>query len=310
MRVLDGATPAVDKEPFTIDRLPLEILIGIFEHLICEAKSSAKELRPIRLVCKAWTAVADATPSIWVNITVDEPEEVYLRSIIRSKDCPLHVVCQSAWPEDLISFVSAACKNAHRWSSVEFAMSASQTRQIEGIIRSLCKTSVPQLNELEVVLAPMEPRLCVDLFGGRAPALRHLVLAHLEIPWDSSLLCNLQTLRLKYDVGPSLWRIFTILTSCPQLVDLSLDYRPSSSKSDNRSTLTNTSHIHLASLRSIEMDLGTSTALRLVKSLRIPNCRCFLLSVESQVQTTTERANNPRHRTHVRQAIRIIRSRP
>lgn len=256
-----------------INQLPPEVLIEIFKHLVGKAESSAKKLSRMLSVCKMWTAVAEATPSLWTSISTNDPQEVYLRCIAWSTGCPLHL--QLNWSANATVFgsaVRAACENASRWSSVKIQMLQAQGHEIKAGLQLLCEISVPLLEELSIDVYPFGGRAHMDLFAERPQKLRHLSLHNFKIYWGSDPFPNLQTLNLAYEirVGLRVSRIMTILSLCPQLTNLTLSYRsPDSVPND-------TTSINLNSLRSINLKLDTPALHYFLEHLRISNCLRFL----------------------------------
>lgn len=116
-----------------------------------------------------------------------------------------------------------------------------------------------------------------DIFGGDAPMLRHLKLYDIQVPWDSGLLRNLETLHISTfrTTGASCSQLIRILISCSQLVDLHLCFDGADDTDETNLTL-----IELPSLKSVKLQLDAWTLECILWCIQIPNCERFVCSTQ------------------------------
>ncbi|KAG8888098.1 hypothetical protein FRB98_008364 [Tulasnella sp. 332] len=118
----------------------------------------------------------------------------------------------------MTEFMDLVLPHVHRWRYLYL----SQSRQAGGVLTRLSACYTPQLQQL--CLFTHGFLAIEDLFRGKADRLRHVQLHATSLPWDSSIMCNLQTLELEdlQSGGPSAEQIVSILRASPGLVKLSL----------------------------------------------------------------------------------------
>lgn len=143
-----------------------------------------------------------------------------------------------------------------------------------------------------------------DLFGGSASRVQDLDLTGVAIPWDSGLLRNLRTLALYYPLsgGPSIPETSHILTNCPHLTKLCLDYACNTPASiPDVST-----PLQLTSLKAVRLNLDYTSLSHLVRRIRIPNCRHFACSnKDTKVEGAPVFSSETEHMSRViRRAVR------
>lgn len=260
-----------------IERIPPELLLDIILYFSPKLGTRTRELATLSGVCRAWASLINTSPSLWTSISSSEPRKVYQRSLEQSKGRPIHFFFDNSDAEDndLTPFMAAACNQARRWKSVSFLISEAPAIGTMVALRRLRRLTVPLLEEVEID-AMNDFTDAISIFNGGTPSLKLLSLTGFQIPWDTGLVSNLQTLRLFYwyDEGPSPWHTVEMLASCPGLVQLTLRYW----SANHLSTPDEDTPILLPALESITLDLDTPTLVHVLRRVRIPNCTHYDVS--------------------------------
>lgn len=192
-----------------LNEIPVELLIPVFVYLAASReqlsclRSGRQHPDGIALlhVCKKWRQIVLSTPRIWTSIMGDMCPHLINLALDCSLEGSLRVFLRlgnNVWKvPEYQSAISRLCAQMNRISLLDIQL------------RYDSSTSLPQLCENQALLLErlrIENRFSMwqpvpipsTIFGGvRPPRLRHLFLRFCQLPWDSSLFHNLQTLVLE-----------------------------------------------------------------------------------------------------------------
>ncbi|KDQ14113.1 hypothetical protein BOTBODRAFT_351298 [Botryobasidium botryosum FD-172 SS1] len=225
--------------PF-INRLPTEIIAYIFE-LSQLVSSNSSETPDVALVSRLWRDIALGTATLWTKIDATNAHRtsVYLE---RSRDALLDIELvppraasigdeveskrYRAHAAKFHGFIEPLQLHANRWASLalkgNFLIYASAWREHLSL-------PAPSLERFSAEVGP--PFAAIeqkdtpsDLFGGRAPRLRHLALTGVCVPLTSPIYTGLTYLRLGavHFTHSSLHALFRNLSLCSDMEQLIL----------------------------------------------------------------------------------------
>ncbi|KAG9002193.1 hypothetical protein FRB90_011425 [Tulasnella sp. 427] len=275
-----------------LHRLPLELLVDILRQMIPPASdyyqsgptghTYHRRLATLRAICRQWRTIIDDTPAFWPVLDVSDPPRIVSRAVGFSAAYSLEVnlarpswdltprARDSSWRE---RFLQDAVQHAARWRSAQLTLPNAES------LLSISQASAPRLIALDLRLYQLEKLDQEDpenIFRCRNGQLRRLGLSSIAIPWNSSLLCNLESLLISDldDFAPTLTQILTMLRACPKMVDLELDI-PESEADDLPK---DEPLLLLLFLKSASLSLSDECASPLLKLLLAPSIDTFELN--------------------------------
>lgn len=210
------------------------MLIKIFK--LCLQDTSqffrSERLTDLYQVCTNWSHLVTHTPSLWDSISYQDCTEMRRMLLSMSKGSPLNIGCRSNRVMDptgagpaFVAFVSDVYAHVGRWRSAAFCVSVTQSKILR---KAFSRLSAPLLEELQLEFGDgdLQTTALKDVIRWNLPRLRHLKLAHVDIPWNCRLLLGLHTLEIDLlgTPGPSLSQVIAILKACPDLEKLNLSY--------------------------------------------------------------------------------------
>ncbi|KAM5544330.1 hypothetical protein V8D89_001990 [Ganoderma adspersum] len=239
----------------TIDTLPVELLLSIFEHVQEDetkpgdpTRSHSPHWRVIRQVCKHWHDIADDHPRLWRIIDVlPSKHALDWVNLCLSKSGTAELELHFHSPHAMLEACNALIAHAGRIRTIW----AAGEETIRGLhaLRPLFLLNLPKVQELHLddnfshLTRPIYDRdtrfvlteLLGDLSTARLPALHTVALRGIFLPWESPILRQLRVLRLAcweenqmvltandaYNL-PSDWFLYA-LAGCSRLEELSLN---------------------------------------------------------------------------------------
>ncbi|KAG8897775.1 hypothetical protein FRB99_007928 [Tulasnella sp. 403] len=198
-----------------IHRLPEETVVQTLQ-LATEFNDDGwhhklSQIHDMAQVSVHWRKIILSTPSFW-RVAGDYQDERLQASVLRlNLDGPL-VLWSKMSPRSIgDAFLARMIPLAHRWRSVIVHRSFSDA------LSNHLQHIPPTLKDLCLVITGENETHPFPLPEGKP--LRHIDLARISIPWNSSRLRNLQTILLEhlYSNQPTLGQIVSILVSSPNL---------------------------------------------------------------------------------------------
>ncbi|KAF7310325.1 C3H1-type domain-containing protein [Mycena indigotica] len=243
-------TAELDALPFPVLALPAEIISAIFyESLDLVAGHPVRVLLAICSVCRAWRAVAHATPALWTLVKIDSvwhrrPVTLLKFWLAKSKELPLDIglrLSRRNDPENLRvsrNVLKTLLMVAHRWRTVDVCCVHKGGPLTLPVIENLCWPAQLPLLEIFTLTGltfPQSepPNPIGDATGlvSQAPHLRHLEITPspfqtpvggpVLLPWlfAPSALSQLT----EFCMAPSSWGDLLDFLSCtPALETLSI----------------------------------------------------------------------------------------
>ncbi|KAG8988491.1 hypothetical protein FRB94_002263 [Tulasnella sp. JGI-2019a] len=276
-------------------RLPLEILVQVLLLALQDVHPDPpiymKRLRIFTSVSYQWLRLVMETPSFWRTVSSDLPLPLLLQVLSRSAGHSLDVVYSKTRHDNIPrnQFTTLVVEHAHRWHSLivqedMFDQKAAETFQ------SLVPLSAPAL---EVLTCCGGDGLAVELFSRGASRLRHVKLNGTCVPWESTLLSNLQTLHLE-NLGksiPSGVQLLAILATSPGLVELRVEncYSLYHYSTPLQMMPVSLPMLQTLSIRMIPQHLTHD----LLTAIRVPRCTSFSISYKQESDFDLGLFNNP-----------------
>ncbi|KAG8964436.1 hypothetical protein FRC05_003810 [Tulasnella sp. 425] len=280
-----------------IARLPLEILIQVFEFVLSAQPPEWRDetfilCTVLMRICRDWTRIIQNTPGLWNRIS---PYSSSLCQVMvalnKSRPCPLSVWFNSAQMRHIRPgrFLESITEHVDRWEVLELHLIGRDPRII--LNSRLGRVFPPRLRRLRVSMEPTGVRSPFHdsktrLFGGCWPgSLRHFGLVGCSIdPSRSTELQGLVTLEISQLPSQQEVRvaeILQILSNCPGLEKLTLsggillDKPPISGIAPPKPR----PPVRLNQLREISLSLEPAPMNALLRSMELDNCAQF--SVEA-----------------------------
>lgn len=167
---------------FRFDKLPTELLVGIFHHARIRGVSNARRTKhpyPVALsqVCRHWRNVALGAPTLWTDIRIvqydtkeiGEAPHVYLE---RSKTCPIFLTWLSN-PErpDIQEVINnLIIPGAERWQRI--TLITGNDEAADTLLIAMKSLDFPILQDVEISRTPLELSPSNPAFCHNAPLLR------------------------------------------------------------------------------------------------------------------------------------------
>ncbi|KAA1470786.1 hypothetical protein DENSPDRAFT_818530 [Dentipellis sp. KUC8613] len=231
-------------QPCYMSRLPVELLRKIF--LIPHAKcyysrpviDHDSQRHPIYVshVSRQWRAVAVQTPALWVILHANPAtvrSDRLCAFLERSASCPLTISIYTDGPDqsDLIrlgelylSLLSRLQPHATRWRVLEIASTHEEIQ--DQVLDFLGHITAPALRRFRVrgnININVDADPLPLPFHGDMTKLEDLYLSHVQLSWTDCRLQSLTSLALIGYPEISLSELLDFLSSCPGLLNLTLD---------------------------------------------------------------------------------------
>ncbi|KAG9029748.1 hypothetical protein FRB95_004950 [Tulasnella sp. JGI-2019a] len=198
-----------------ISRLPDDLPVEIFRFASGMKDHSTRScyghriyismLATLVFVCHEWREIMHNTSSLWAYVSTNHRDMVNLECLARSDQVSLRVLlnCPVFRRVARHGFETKIFQEVHRWKCAD----------ISGTFMELVHQPAPLLERLEIEGNMEGAPVAYNLFCGSASRLRHLTLTNIIIPWDSSLLSHLKTLRIRYhqNYSPSVQQVVHVL---------------------------------------------------------------------------------------------------
>ncbi|KAG8974767.1 hypothetical protein FRC05_006927 [Tulasnella sp. 425] len=274
-----------------LHRLPIEnfvqIITGALEPFNTRGYSGPTHLaRLVALceVCRRWREVINSTPSFWTTIDILDPPAVTSAAISRSANHRLNFIgaprsgavrFASRPPDRCAEFSRTAMMHSTRWRSIELVAASPED------VLAIMNAPAPVLQSLEMKsMAPSQLYFQngASMFQNTNPRLRRLGLHGVAIPWDSSILRDLQYLSISTldNFVPSCEEILRILRACPGLVEVHLSLKLIATVKTSKKGPPFT----LPQLVSMSFSLSPSSTLVLLKTIRAPSVQSVNLDLD------------------------------
>lgn len=199
-----------------IIRLPVEVFSDIlFGSLVGLEATSVERLRELAMVAKHWRDVVAATPGLWVMAAEGMRTKDLALTLRKSKHSRLDVIFRSQ--DSTEDFVAAIVPHASRWRSIRITRRGAQN------ISSSLSSQARLLEDIRIYKryspdSPASPASRLELCEG--VCFRHVDLWRVALPWDTSRLAGLVSLRLEDiegDHAPSVSQLIAIVIASPTL---------------------------------------------------------------------------------------------
>lgn len=219
------------------NNLPRELIHAILEDAVSHAGSAYfDQLTNLRLVCKSWKALIDASPQFWTHVHLDRPVSFVEKVVERSHGKALAVRQGSGQTYEKPGCYTLLQLIADRhWPIRSFHFRKPTEETVETThLTTFLERPAPHIHVLDLDLPrpstspPGTSLLVGDLFGHEAPNLHTLRLQDVAINWTMLSFPKLQSLKLGSLRKPeehrlSIGRLSQLLARCPGLVTLELD---------------------------------------------------------------------------------------
>ncbi|KAG8996105.1 hypothetical protein FRB93_000956 [Tulasnella sp. JGI-2019a] len=277
----------------TINHLPVEVLTRVFFHSLHGWHATQfSQLHDLAQVSVRWSQVVKGTPELFSFITTDSTEEQARCALRLSRDAPLDIHYRwrryDSWR---VALLDTLLFQAHRWRSIEMV-----NVPLEVVNRAF-RRATPLLYEIH--FADMVNDEGISLNPETLGRLYHLTLERVALRWDPGDLGGLRSLELySISVGgrPSLPQLLRILRASQEIQVLRLGV---GSVADTP-LLKDYTPIELSQLNTLSLtDLSHDTAHDLLKSIRIPRCKIFIVkdsfTTPASVPATAVLCNSASH---------------
>ncbi|KAG9043352.1 hypothetical protein FS837_009695 [Tulasnella sp. UAMH 9824] len=269
----------------SIHRLPVELLVYIFQLSLPDPKTGMPYLEALRTflwVCTYWADVISAATSLWrVVSSMCSPRFLVLSLERLNSNCPLHIDCDGASDEELILILSQISPHIHRWETANIAMPETE----EG--RQYLSRPAPRLRRLHlcgnIIGEPNHPTF--DIFNGSADRLEEVKVTRAGLPWDSPILRGIKSLDLQCCTTIRVSDIVSVLNTCSDLSTLIIGNTgiEVDMQSDPSKVVT------MERLECIKFIVGELEGIEeIMKAFYAPNCKAFKFYGGSVLATGTE----------------------
>ncbi|KAG8997939.1 hypothetical protein FRB94_007371 [Tulasnella sp. JGI-2019a] len=269
-----------------INRLPAEVLARIFFHSFDGSYASQfSRLHRLAKVSIRWSQLVKRTPELFGCVTTDNTTEHVHRMLRLSKNAPLDIL----YRKDPFStsrraeLLETLLSQAHRWRSIEMSGVP------PGVVNAVFQRTIPMLRDIHIVSNGYSEQICLD--SETLGRLRYLTLERATLRWDPGNLKGLKSLdlsRIGTDGRPSQLQLLEILQASPGIQVLRLGPE---SVGDAPPSLGDYTPTELPQLSEISFtDFTSSTAYNLLKSVRIPNCKIFVVKCPKALETVSATA--------------------
>lgn len=287
---------------YTIEDLSDELLREIFRLVTVQPRpkpypqpTSLAKLSRLSAVSTGWRTLIRGTPQLWSSLHSDDPHHLTKQALRRSKGSTLHIThiervsdydddWESRWfyvsvpdPETHADvFLDLIMPQMSRWRAAFFVNVRWDA------LKELQRNPAPRLERL-VMDTVDSPVSALNLFGGMAPLLKHIVCLGVALRWDSAIFSGLLSVNIslfnRFKVTPN--NLIQLLANSPQLVSLRVCQL---GRNDVR-VPSGTPTIHLPHLKKIDLHLPALFAETLLRRIQAPLCEDF--GVMTKPGTTT-----------------------
>lgn len=254
-----------------IIQLPVEVFSDILlVSLEVYQESRIWRLRDLAGVAKHWRDVVVATPRLWTVAAESMSAPDLALTLRKAKRLKLDVIFSPYSPRP--GFSATMAPLASRWRSLQIR--SNRLCMINACLRSEARflEDIEISNDYSGSFPLKALKLCEGVH------LRHVDISQVVLPWESSRLTRLVTLRLddiKGQAAPSVQQVVTILAASPTLESLVIkgsDVRAEDSGTTNHTS--NTSLIQLPNLLHLQLsDIQPQVCQGILSRLRLANCR-------------------------------------
>ncbi|KAG9014468.1 hypothetical protein FRB93_013593 [Tulasnella sp. JGI-2019a] len=221
-----------------------------------------------------WSQLVKGTPGLFGFVTTDSTTEHAHRVLRLSKDAPLDI----QYRKDLYGYstsrgaelLETLLLQVHRWRSMEMS------DVLPGVVNRVFHQSTPKLHDIHIASTGYDEQICLDpeILG----RLRYLTLERATFRWDPGNLRGLKSLelcRIGVEGRPPLFQLLETLRASQGIQVLRLG---TESVADAPPPPENYTPIVLSQLSNISLtDLSLNTPHDRLKSVRIPNCKTFIV---------------------------------
>ncbi|KAG9023423.1 hypothetical protein FS837_005816 [Tulasnella sp. UAMH 9824] len=214
----------------TINQLPTELLVGIFESCLdtgCHGRyrRDASQLHRICAVCYRWKTVAEASPVLWRYVSGLDPPQHIEKALRLSQPLTITVVYFES-PDSLVSkeaFTAAVDPHVARWRRMSMVY-----EEWDEALEIWERSELPKLHTLEVHSHSSEyPGRSIRLSGGKSlPNLQVATFFRIPLRLDPAQLPGLRALELTaYDNLETTFttrQLLHLLMGTPRLQSLTL----------------------------------------------------------------------------------------
>ncbi|KAG8997036.1 hypothetical protein FRB93_000529 [Tulasnella sp. JGI-2019a] len=254
-----------------INQLPVEVLARIFFHSLQGSYATQfNQLHNLAQVSVRWSQLVKGTPELFGFVTTDSTEEQARCMLRLSRDAPLDIHYRwhrfGSWRAELLDTLLS---QANRWRSIEMSDAPLM------VVNRTFQRATPMLHDIH--FADIGGVEGISLNPETLGRLHHLTLERVAIPWDPGNLRDLKSLELysiRVEGRPSLPRLLRILQASQgiQVLRLRIESVADTPMGEDYTP------IELSQLNILALtDLSHDTAHDLLKSIRIPRCKIFIV---------------------------------
>ncbi|KAG8946019.1 hypothetical protein FRC04_012138 [Tulasnella sp. 424] len=264
-----------NQEHSLIYRLPPELLAEILLLAVDWRLWSVEQLRPLASVSTSWRDTILSCTRFWSVMDALASEKARRTAMKRNPEGPVDLWCKgrpsASALESFINDVktikqtrlrSVVCDYREEMSEFMKWLQDQNSAFIDVLITNDCTSSVPVHLEL----------------SSEGPALRHIDIRAVILPWQSPRLTNLRTIHLAYlrFSAPQVNHLYTILSSSPELERLSL-VSVGAADGESPGSLPATARlIELPVLKTLVFEVAGTIAQEVIPLIRASECHTVI----------------------------------